>query len=84
MVQLMNKFGDWRVWYPERQKDCPFQVLPLLVDIRARWHPKWSYFESLRQIEFRILRCVEIEKDKGELVSEWSLAERTSIYSDYG
>jgi len=71
MVRLMNRFMEWCVWYPEAQTECPFPTLPSLVEIRKRWHPNWPYYESLRQVEVRVLRCVEVERGKDELVSGW-------------
>jgi hypothetical protein len=71
MVRLMNRFMEWCVWYPEAQTECPFPALPSLVEIRKRWHPNWPYYESLCQVEVRVLRCVEVEKGKDELVSGW-------------
>ena len=71
MVKLMNQWEESCVWYPEEQRDCPFQPLQSLVNIRARWHPSWPCYESLRHVQFRILRCVEVQRGKDELVSGW-------------
>ena len=71
MVKLMNQGEEWCVWYPEGQRDCPFQPLQSLVDIRARWHPNWPYYESLQLVQVRVLRCIEVEKGKDTLVSGW-------------
>jgi len=71
MVRLTNRLLEWCVWYPEAQTSCPFPTLPSLEEIRKRWHPNWPYYETLRDVEVRILRCVEVETGKDELVSGW-------------
>jgi hypothetical protein len=75
MVQLMDRFLEWCVWYPEAQTECPFPTLPSLEEIRKSWHPNWPYYESLRDVEVRVLRCVEVEKGKDKFVSGWRTPE---------
>ena len=76
MVQFMNEELEWCVWYPEAQTECPFRQLPTLERIREVWLPDWPYYKTLH-VEVRVLRCVEIEKGKDELVSGW----RNPLYS---
>lgn len=70
------------MWYPEGQKSCLFPALLSLVDIRRRWDPNWPYYGSLRHVQVRVRRCVEVEKSKDKFVSSWRVPD-DSEDSDY-
>ena len=43
----------------------------LIKVARRFWLPDWPYYKTLSHVDVRVLRCVQIEKDKDELVSGW-------------